>query len=143
MFTYAYRCRECQTEFCAGCKAEPYHLGFTCESHAQYLKARHCRFCSAQLKSDNTAPTFGWAVSLQDCCKSEECLKKRNNACALKHTVRSGFPPHFESILCRLLTMSMFVFHSVRPQLPWNHCRCAARTPLTLLERRLRQGCWW
>lgn len=26
-----FRCRECQTEFCASCHKTPYHLGFTCE----------------------------------------------------------------------------------------------------------------
>lgn len=32
---YRLRCRECQCEFCASCRATPYHAGHTCESFLQ------------------------------------------------------------------------------------------------------------
>ena len=43
---FRFRCRRCKdTEFCAGCRAVPYHLGFTCQSFVAYKASRQCRFC--------------------------------------------------------------------------------------------------
>lgn len=76
------RCRDCQTEFCAACRKEPYHLGFTCDTFSNYERARKCRFCSTQLHSKtNQAPSKGWAPALQDCCTSPDCLARRQIAC--------------------------------------------------------------
>lgn len=131
------RCRECQTEFCAGCRSEPYHLGFTCEQFRQYQQARHCRFCSAQLKPDNTAPIKGWAVTLQDCCNSEECMKKREHSCALKHPVGTTslvLGHRFCSFL-----VHAFVTPLVWPLLSWYTSRYCSPSTFTMPACRLRQ----
>ena len=44
---YRLRCRACGTEFCAECKATPYHAGLLCREWAAYAAAQHCRFCGA------------------------------------------------------------------------------------------------
>eukprot|EP01122_Echinamoeba_exundans_P006910 TRINITY_DN2026_c0_g1_i1.p1 TRINITY_DN2026_c0_g1~~TRINITY_DN2026_c0_g1_i1.p1 ORF type:complete len:448 (+),score=58.86 TRINITY_DN2026_c0_g1_i1:17-1360(+) len=76
------RCRDCQTEFCAACRKEPYHLGFTCDTFNTYERARKCRFCGVQLHSkSNQAPQKGWAPALQDCCTSADCTSRRSIAC--------------------------------------------------------------
>jgi len=61
------RCRECQTEFCAGCKLMPYHLGFTCEQHAVYIKSQHCRFCDTLLTPENTLRGHQLVCTEPDC----------------------------------------------------------------------------
>eukprot|EP00762_Andalucia_godoyi_P006013 ANDGO_00116.mRNA.1 E3 ubiquitin-protein ligase highwire len=40
-----FRCRECATEFCASCKAMPFHHNLTCEEYRQTLVAQKCRWC--------------------------------------------------------------------------------------------------
>jgi hypothetical protein len=39
------RCNECERNFCASCKAEPYHIGKTCAQHERESKLKKCRFC--------------------------------------------------------------------------------------------------
>jgi hypothetical protein len=49
---FRFRCRRCKdTEFCAGCRAVPYHLGFTCQSFVAYKASRQCRFCGSAVPS--------------------------------------------------------------------------------------------
>lgn len=50
-----FRCRECETEFCAECGNMPYHEGYTCERFKEYQSSKHCRFCGDQLSSGNRA----------------------------------------------------------------------------------------
>ncbi|KAL6054132.1 E3 ubiquitin-protein ligase highwire [Balamuthia mandrillaris] len=54
MQEYRFRCRSCDTEFCAGCKASPYHLGMTCEQHRQWTESKRCRFCATQVTKLNS-----------------------------------------------------------------------------------------
>ncbi|PRP86175.1 hypothetical protein PROFUN_05691 [Planoprotostelium fungivorum] len=68
-----FRCRECDSEFCAECKHIPYHNGYTCEQYVEYAQAKHCRYCQAQLQSN------------ADVCNEEECKKKSKEACRKKH----------------------------------------------------------
>ncbi len=76
-----FRCRACATEFCAGCLSTPYHLGFTCDSFVDYKKARHCRYCNAQLTAENSHKKRNQPRGLEDVCTNEDCTLKRNNAC--------------------------------------------------------------
>lgn len=71
----------CNTEFCAGCKVQPYHLGYTCESHKEYLSSRHCRFCETQLHEGNTAQDI-FIDSLRDVCTDKHCNDMREVVCA-------------------------------------------------------------
>ena len=42
-----FRCRNCDTIFCTGCKKIPYHLGYTCDSWDAFQKSdRHCVICN-------------------------------------------------------------------------------------------------
>jgi len=70
-----FRCRECDTDFCAECKAVPYHEGFTCEQFVDYAQAKHCRYCKAQLPPR----------SRSEACSEEECKKKLKESCKKKH----------------------------------------------------------
>ena len=87
---HRFMCYECKTEFCASCNEAPYHLGFTCEQFRQFKKARHCRFCNVVLGSSNTAKPTGLRtpLALQNCCTSDECLKRRSTACV--RTLKCG-----------------------------------------------------
>lgn len=51
-----FRCRECGTVFCGGCRHTPYHDGFDCEGYAAYVSGKKCRFCQTGLNASNTAP---------------------------------------------------------------------------------------
>mmetsp|Transcript_18614 Transcript_18614/g.26102 ORF Transcript_18614/g.26102 Transcript_18614/m.26102 type:complete len:576 (+) Transcript_18614:22-1749(+) len=77
---FRFRCRECNTEFCASCKAVPYHLAFTCQQFKDYQQSKHCRFCGCQLNR----------ASKSDTCNSEECTKKLALVC--KKTKSCGHP---------------------------------------------------
>jgi len=77
---YRFRCRSCSTEFCSGCMAIPYHVGYTCEGYSRYLKAKHCRFCAVTLDGIGNASS-----TTNDVCKSEECLEKAKLCCKKWH----------------------------------------------------------
>ena len=42
-------CPKCSKIFCFACKAQPYHLGRTCEQQKQYQESAKCRFCEAAI----------------------------------------------------------------------------------------------
>lgn len=52
MSKYRIRCSDskCNKIFCSTCKIEPYHVGKTCDQHAEYAQADKCRFCLIKLK---------------------------------------------------------------------------------------------
>lgn len=74
------RCRKCDTEYCASCKATPYHKGYTCEAFAEYGASRHCRFCEAAITPADVAPGAP-SPALADVCRDEECVEKRDACC--------------------------------------------------------------
>jgi len=70
-----FRCDECGSNFCASCKALPYHAAATCQQAEAARCAVKCRFCQAQLpkgKKDGST------------CGSEECAGRLAAACELK-----------------------------------------------------------
>lgn len=69
---YRLRCRTCGTEFCAQCRATPYHAGYLCAEWAAYATAQHCRFCGA-------AVAAGASV-----CASPECTEKAHASCTAR-----------------------------------------------------------
>lgn len=82
--TYRLRCRSCAADFCASCRVTPYHLGRTCEQHAEYQTSKHCRFCAEQLiPSKSEVLANGLAV-----CKSATCQAMKKQAC--KHQLECG-----------------------------------------------------
>jgi hypothetical protein len=46
-----FRCRECETEFCAECKRSPYHDGMSCAQFEKSCESVKCRYC------ENTVPS--------------------------------------------------------------------------------------
>eukprot|EP00008_Paramoeba_atlantica_P014012 CAMPEP_0201478736 /NCGR_PEP_ID=MMETSP0151_2-20130828/3510_1 /ASSEMBLY_ACC=CAM_ASM_000257 /TAXON_ID=200890 /ORGANISM="Paramoeba atlantica, Strain 621/1 / CCAP 1560/9" /LENGTH=1139 /DNA_ID=CAMNT_0047859915 /DNA_START=83 /DNA_END=3502 /DNA_ORIENTATION=- len=49
-----FRCRRCSVVFCANCKANPYHLGRTCEDNRIGKgKRKECRFCLQSLPREH------------------------------------------------------------------------------------------
>lgn len=72
---FRFRCRQCQTEYCAQCQVTPYHLGFTCETWKIYLNSQHCRYCDVQLTDTNRARDY------ELLCTNSECRIKAQNAC--------------------------------------------------------------
>ena len=46
---HRYRCGGCDVNFCSGCSAVPYHLGYTCKEWEEYNNAVHCRYCECAL----------------------------------------------------------------------------------------------
>lgn len=73
---YRFRCRQCETEFCADCKASPYHYGFTCAQYQDYMTSKHCRYCEVKLTSKNITKNVPFEL-----CKSVECVEKSKLAC--------------------------------------------------------------
>ena len=55
---FRYRCGGCGVNFCSGCSAVPYHLGYTCKEWEDYNNAVHCRYCECALPSQ-TQPQGG------------------------------------------------------------------------------------
>jgi E3 ubiquitin-protein ligase MYCBP2 len=75
-----YRCPQCAENFCAECRAAPYHLGYTCASFETYQSAKHCRFCETALTRTNTSRGGGAGVSGL-VCTDDECQEKKKLAC--------------------------------------------------------------
>ena len=67
----------CHTIFCAGCQAEPYHLGYTCEEYKNYQSARKCRYCKEKIEGEgaSTLPVF------RNVCRKPECVALMGKAC--------------------------------------------------------------
>lgn len=42
---HRFRCRSCDTIFCSCCGRVPYHIGFSCDTFAQWNAARKCVYC--------------------------------------------------------------------------------------------------
>jgi len=50
---YRFRCRVCNTIFCAKCMSIPYHSKYTCEQFEEYGNAeKHCRCCQEAVDKD-------------------------------------------------------------------------------------------
>ena len=46
MAQYRIRCNKCGKNWCTKCRAQPYHLGKTCEQNEK----KDCRFCLGEVK---------------------------------------------------------------------------------------------
>jgi len=46
---YRVRCLVCQKVFCGCCRADPYHLGLTCDQYKHSIQAVKCRFCGDEI----------------------------------------------------------------------------------------------
>ena len=46
---FRFRCGSCSSNFCSGCSAVPYHLGYTCDEWKEYNEAVHCRYCECAM----------------------------------------------------------------------------------------------
>ncbi|OMJ78568.1 hypothetical protein SteCoe_21592 [Stentor coeruleus] len=68
MAKYRFRCN-CGKVTCAKCKAEPYHVGKTCEEYKDFQSAKHCRFCNNKITSSSIS------------CKKGDCKDRYHNAC--------------------------------------------------------------
>eukprot|EP00276_Gloeochaete_wittrockiana_P006640 CAMPEP_0184650452 /NCGR_PEP_ID=MMETSP0308-20130426/7975_1 /TAXON_ID=38269 /ORGANISM="Gloeochaete witrockiana, Strain SAG 46.84" /LENGTH=691 /DNA_ID=CAMNT_0027083973 /DNA_START=100 /DNA_END=2172 /DNA_ORIENTATION=+ len=75
---HRFRCRVCNTDFCATCKATPYHLCYTCEQFEAYKSAKHCRYCNAALEPPANR---GRRKAETDSCQLAECESKRKLSC--------------------------------------------------------------
>ena len=70
------RCGFCKKDFCINpdCQAIPYHLGKTCEEFKNFVKAKRCRYCDTEIKSNNRGPD-------DDVCNDSDCRKRYMIAC--------------------------------------------------------------
>ena len=75
------RCAGCSNSFCTKCNAAPYHLGRTCEQHAEFQCAAKCRFCGEALDG---------AAAQDDVCASDECRERLAGAC--RHVLPCSHP---------------------------------------------------
>lgn len=75
MAQYRVRWNACDLVFCSNCKAEPYHLGKTCEEFAEYRGADKCRFWLDKLKKvrKKGPPAFRAVWKSTEC---EDLMKK-------------------------------------------------------------------
>lgn len=78
------RCTHCDTNFCAECGEQPYHVGATCEQFKRQQSVAHCRFCDREARP---ASATGFFASLfrknraADVCGDPECLEKAQHVC--------------------------------------------------------------
>eukprot|EP01017_Pseudomicrothorax_dubius_P046940 TRINITY_DN8351_c0_g1_i1.p1 TRINITY_DN8351_c0_g1~~TRINITY_DN8351_c0_g1_i1.p1 ORF type:complete len:410 (+),score=32.69 TRINITY_DN8351_c0_g1_i1:307-1536(+) len=79
------KCPACQVEQCRTCHSRPYHIGFTCQKYAEFIKSRHCRYCNAAI----TEVIYD-EPALRDVCKSGECAEKAALAC--RKILKCGHP---------------------------------------------------
>ena len=75
------RCPSCKIDFCAGCRATPYHIGKSCEENKQFKEAMRCRYDNAQITVKNIGPS-------EDVCNNPECVQLYSTAC--KKVLRCG-----------------------------------------------------
>ena len=71
------RCPHCNSNFCSSCRAEPYHIGFTCEEFKNYQIARKCRYCKEKIEGEGGSPL----PIFRDVCKKPECVQLMQKAC--------------------------------------------------------------
>lgn len=78
-----FRCRECETEFCAECGNTPYHEGYTCTSFKEYQTSKHCRFCGVQLSLSNRAVasraelvSFSYSIFTKEISWAARCVQQ-------------------------------------------------------------------
>ncbi|CAG9311497.1 unnamed protein product [Blepharisma stoltei] len=69
MAQFRFRCGNCHKIFCASCKADPYHLGKTCQEHQDFKVAKHCRYCGKVIQS------------VRPVCSEAACLELYENSC--------------------------------------------------------------
>lgn len=60
-------CPKCKKIFCYNCKADPYHLGKTCEEAKAYKESDKCRFCEDAIQEPDGVG------ALANVCQSDEC----------------------------------------------------------------------
>ena len=70
-----FRCEACCSNFCAGCKALPYHTAATCQEAAAARCAAKCRFCQSQLPR---------GAKDGSSCESAECDERLSTSCEVK-----------------------------------------------------------
>ena len=99
MSKYRMRCQACQENFCSECKAQPYHIGMTCQAKAAHAAARKCRFCDSELKG-RPGKNEG---TLTDVCAKKDCKKLKEMSCnkrlACNHPCR-GFRDEERCLPC-------------------------------------------
>lgn len=74
------RCQGCQTIFCAECKTEPYHVGYTCAEKAQLDASVKCRFCQNPIE-ERKGPE---GDVFRDVCDRPDCQEMINGSCPLQ-----------------------------------------------------------
>ena len=81
MARYRVRCplSNCGKNFCTNplCKAEPFHLGQTCQEHREFKVMKKCRFCFSKLtqSSPSLLPAF------KEVCRSPDCISLMEKTC--------------------------------------------------------------
>ena len=75
------RCPTCSKNFCAQCKACPYHMGHTCESYKRLQEALKCRYDGVPINYSNRGP-------ISDVCNNPECIERYRVSC--KKTLPCG-----------------------------------------------------
>ncbi|OMJ84353.1 hypothetical protein SteCoe_14579 [Stentor coeruleus] len=68
MAKYRFRCN-CSKVTCARCKAEPYHVGMTCEEFKDFQSAKHCRYCNSKITGSSIV------------CGQADCKERYKNSC--------------------------------------------------------------
>ena len=76
------KCQGCELNFCAECKTEPYHLGYTCKGYAHYLDTRECRFCLSKFAT----PAVSEYPVFKEVCNNDACVALMNLSCEKQHT---------------------------------------------------------
>jgi len=70
---HRFRCQNCETVFCAQCKASPYHIGMDCQTYQIRQSSKPCRFCKAPvIKPEN---------ELFVVCESADCVNYSSQVC--------------------------------------------------------------
>ena len=77
---FRFRCGKCSKITCTGCKAEPYHVGKTCEEFKDFKQAKKCRFCNTKIVggSQSKVPAFA------NVCRNPDCIGIMNTNCDKK-----------------------------------------------------------
>ena len=70
-------CGSCESSFCANCRADPYHMGKTCEELKEQLEVTKCRFCRMIIikAQENAKEAF------KEVCGDPACQELMNNSC--------------------------------------------------------------
>lgn len=81
MSKHRVRCNSCGNNFCAKCKAEPYHISKTCEEHEKFKKSRKCRYCFELINS----PPVSQLPAFKDVCNKKDCIQLMKQSCTKIH----------------------------------------------------------